>query len=114
MPSAFFWLVTRMSKQSEEYRLWHLGQLKEKYGESDPPEVLEAKKVIANYCEEKANAGPKIARLSFPLPAPDLCSPCWFEIGHKNLLQAVATDDPSKYDRGTCRVCGYAEDRDAP
>lgn len=106
-------MVRRGSEQSEEYRLEMLRRLKKKYSDPDPPEVLEAKKVITKHGEEKAKAGPQITRLGSPLPSPDLCPQCWFMNGHRVALRAVQHPQPEKFDRVRCGECGYEADTEA-
>ena len=81
-----------MSKESESYRLYVLRDLQNRYGKGDPPEVLEAQKVIAEFREKQAEAEKAISRVEAGLPKPDLCPKCWFTKGHESILYAVVAD----------------------
>ncbi len=102
-----------MSKESETHRSQMLRRLQNRYSKGDPPEVLEAEKVIAKYRKEKAESRDQIARASTPLQGADLCPSCWIMHGERNSLVAANHPDPDKFDRMICRKCSYFEDRDA-
>ncbi len=103
-----------MSKESESYRLEMLRSFEQKNDKPDPPEVLEAQKVIAKHRAEQAQAREAIPRLRTPLPKPDLCPECYYLHGRSVTLEAASHPNPAKYDRMKCSICGYAEDRAAP
>jgi hypothetical protein len=102
-----------MSKESESYRLQMLRRLQNRYSKGDPPEVLEAKKVIAKFSEQEKRDREAIARLGSPLPEPDLCPTCFYIHGRCTPLIAAHSPSPDNFDRMKCSVCDYAEDREA-
>ena len=80
-----------------------LWRLQNRYSKGDPPEVLEAEKVIAKFRKEKAESRDQIARASTPLQDADLCPSCWIMHGERNPLVAAHHPDPDKYDRMICQ-----------
>ena len=100
-----------MSKESESYRLQMLRNLKDRYGKAKPAEVLEAEKVIAQFREQETHDREAIARLSAPLPEPDLCPRCYFYHGKRSLLRPIPARDPKHFDAMKCRECEYVEER---
>lgn len=100
-----------MGKESEAYRLQMLRRLQQKNCDPPPAEVLEAQKVIAKYRQEQTQAGSAISRFSQPLPKPDLCPSCFGFHGVISPLAAIPHTDPANFDKMTCRICGYDEER---
>jgi hypothetical protein len=70
-------------KQGTEHRLEMLRQLKEKYNQPDPPEVLKNK-------QAKADIYQQILRAESPPDDPELCLDCW--VYHGERLKMVAHD----------------------
>jgi hypothetical protein len=103
-----------VSEKSETYRLQMLRRLQNRYSKGDPPEVLEAEKMIAKFRKEQAEATEQIARASAPLQDSDLCPACWIMHGDRVPLISAPHHDPDRFDRMMCRKCDYNEDRPAP
>jgi len=55
----------------------------------------------------------QIGRAKMPPSSPNVCPECWIMRHREVLLEPVASDDPSRFDRWICRAkdCGYSEDR---
>lgn len=103
-----------MSEKSETYRLHMLRRLQNRYSKNDPPEMLEAEKVIAELRAQKERDRAAIARLSAPLPDDDLCPACFFMHGqHHKLVAVLHPTEPDKFDRWICLTCNHVDDIDA-
>jgi hypothetical protein len=93
-----------MRKQNEEYRANMLKKLKKKYGDSNPPEVLEAEKVIANYREKKTNAIAQINRLESSECPESVCCECFYMQGLNFQLKSI--NGGENFDSFRCPECG--------
>jgi hypothetical protein len=66
-------------EQGADYRLEVLRQLKEKYNQPDPPEVLKNR-------QSKAETYEQILRAESPLDDPDSCWDCWVFHGERRKM----------------------------
>jgi hypothetical protein len=103
-------MMSRMSKESEEYRIEMLRRLENEDSGATPPEVLEAEKVISEYRDKKVQIIKKKLRLRLPLPNPDLCPQCFYPHGKTSLMQPIPSGT-APTDIFECKTCGYIQER---
>lgn len=97
-------------KESEEYRLQMLRRLEQENAKPDPPEVSEAKKVIAKNRQKKLDRSQQIKRLRTPLPEPDLCPKCYYL--HGVTVELKPRESQTDKDLFRCPRCHYQQVRD--
>ena len=95
------------SEESESYRLQMLRRLEQIDRGPPPPEIAEAKKMIAAYDQKQQDAREAIPRLRTLLPEPDLCPECYYLHDQRSKLIAVPAADPRRFDKLRCRQCSY-------
>jgi rubrerythrin len=98
-----------MREESERYRRETLRRLKEMNRRPPPTEVLEAQKMVATFREKQAREREAIARLSSPLPDPELCRECYYLHARFSTLTPIPSEADA--DWFECPSCGHRQER---
>lgn len=93
-----------MRKQAEQYKAEMLRQLQNEQRQSKPSEVLEAEKVIAEFCKEESDKEQWLARAMLPLPPGDPCPSCFIKLGLISHMRPIPSDTGE--DLFECKECG--------